>query len=350
MADDALYRRIMSGEAGIWALPVRAALRAGSVLYGAGVALRNRRYDRCGPALTLDVPVISVGNLTVGGTGKTPFVVALVDRLGAMGLSPAVVARGYGGGVTGPNDEELLIRRRCPGVAYVSNADRVVAAEFAVREFGADVIVLDDGLQHRRLGRSLDVVLIDASCPFGYGHVLPRGLLREPVTALRRAGLVAITRCDHVSTQALECVRQRVIAISPDATVIECRHAVTGVDDLSGRALAGELAGKRAALFAAIGQPASFRHTVSALGIEVVGHRWWPDHHRYSHRDIDGLLHVDAFPPHDFLLTTEKDAVKLASFPAIDHASIGVVKIAIDFDGDGSTMLEHALKRVVAAS
>jgi len=350
MTDDALYRRIMSGEAGSWAVPLRAALGAGSLLYGAGIRLRNRLYDRRGPTVTLDVPVISVGNLTVGGTGKTPFVVAIVKRLIGMGKSPAVVARGYGGGTAEHGDEELLIRRRCPGVAYAADADRVAAAEFAVREFGADVIVLDDGFQHRRLGRSLDIVLIDATCPFGFDNLLPRGLLREPVTALRRADLVALTRCDQVAPRTLERVRQRAAAQCPDAPVIQCRHAVTGIDDLSGRAPIGDLADKRAVLFAAIGQPSGFRHTVSALGIEVVGHRWWPDHHRYTRRDIDGLLRVGAFPRHDLVLTTEKDAVKLERLPAVDHATIGVVKIAIDFDADGGTILERAMKPLFAAS
>jgi len=286
----------------------------------------------------------------VGGTGKTPFVVELAKRLGDLGASPAVIARGYGSEVGRPNDEELLIRRRCPDVPYVADPDRVAAARYAIKELGADVIVLDDGFQHRRLGRVLDIVLIDATCPFGYGHLLPRGLLREPVGALQRAQLLVLTRCDQAAPAEVERLEDRLSRLAGDAVLIKCRHAVTGVEDLGGVDLTETVGQRKAVLFAAIGHPGSFLHTVSSLGIEVVGHRWWPDHHRYRARDIDGLLEVGRFPQHDLLLTTEKDAVKLAQLPAMDHAAIGVVKIAIDFVDDGGTILQHRLAQALATS
>lgn len=169
----------------MWVFPVRAMLRVLEGLYARGVALRNTRYDRSGPRAVLDIPVISVGNLTVGGTGKTPFVIELVKRLDRMGLSPAVVSRGYKAAEGQPNDEERLIRESCPSVVCICDPDRAAAGQFARTKFGADVIVLDDGFQHRQLARTLDIVLIDATCPFGFGHLLPRGLLREPVGSLR---------------------------------------------------------------------------------------------------------------------------------------------------------------------
>ena len=350
MTDDAFYRRIMADDAGLWAAPVQGFLRVGEVVYRAAVNSRNRRYDHSLAVTTVSKPVISVGNITVGGTGKTPFVVDVAKRLGDMGASPAVVARGYGGEAGRPNDEELLIRRRCPDVPYVADPDRVMAARYAIKELGADVIVLDDGFQHRRLGRALDIVLIDATCPFGYGHLLPRGLLREPVEALRRAQLIVLTRCDQAAPVEVGRLEKKLSRLTDHAAMIKCRHSVTGIEDLRGNDLTEGIARRKAALFAAIGHPGSFVHTVSSLGIEIVGHRWWPDHHRYRTRDIDGLLGVGRFPPHDLLLTTEKDAVKLAQLPALDHAAIGVIKITIDFIDDGGTILQQLLAQTLATS
>jgi tetraacyldisaccharide 4'-kinase len=129
--------------------------------------------------LSVPVPVISVGNITVGGTGKTPLVIELVRGMEKMGRNPAVVARGYGANEGQRSDEELLVRKHCPAVAYIADPDRHRGANMALRRMGADAIVLDDAFQHRRMYRDFDIVLIDAMCPFGYGHVLPRGLLRE---------------------------------------------------------------------------------------------------------------------------------------------------------------------------
>ena len=185
----------MSNETGVWSLPIRCSMRLAESVYGFGLNLRNGRYDRPGSQTLLPIPVISIGNITVGGTGKTPLVIDLVKRLEKMGFSPAVVSRGYKSVRGEPNDEELLIRQSCPSAICVSNPDRVVAANIAHRQFGADIIVLDDGFQHRRLARTIDVLLIDATCPFGYNHLLPRGLLREPLTELKRATLFVLTRC-----------------------------------------------------------------------------------------------------------------------------------------------------------
>ncbi|MCH8966960.1 MAG: tetraacyldisaccharide 4'-kinase, partial [Planctomycetes bacterium] len=172
MSEPTLYRRILAGQTGPWAAPLRGALLGASALYGLGVRGRNRWYDRASAAHRLPIPVISVGNITVGGTGKTPFVIDLVHRFERMKRTwnPVVVSRGYKASWDEPNDEERLIRRNCPAVACLADANRTLAAQRAHRDLGADVIVLDDGFQHRRLSRTLDIVLIDATCPFGYGY------------------------------------------------------------------------------------------------------------------------------------------------------------------------------------
>jgi tetraacyldisaccharide 4'-kinase len=341
---------MIADEAGAWTTPALALLRAAESLYASAVAWRNARYDRNGPRTTLPIPVISVGNLTVGGTGKTPFVIELARRLDRMGFSPAVVSRGYMSPGGQPNDEERLIRQNLPSVACLSERDRAVGGELARRRFGADVILLDDGFQHRQLARSLDIVLVDATCPFGFDHLLPRGLLREPVRSLRRADVVVLTRCDQASRAALSRIETRLHDLADAATHVKCNHRVTSIERLDGEAVAGPLDGKRAVLFAGIAQPRALATTVGSMGIEIVGERWWPDHHHYRRRDVEGLRRAGRFPPHDLLITTEKDAVKLAALDGLDDEGILVVKVAIDFVGDGGTILQDLLEKTLHKS
>jgi tetraacyldisaccharide 4'-kinase len=350
MCAQSLYHRIVSGRAGAWATPLRGVLRGLEVVYAKGVDVRNRRYDREGASTILPIPIISVGNITVGGTGKTPFVIDLVQRLERMGFSPAVVARGYKAVNDEPNDEQRLIQKHCPQVVVLSNPDRIAAGEIAYRKCGADVIVLDDGFQHRRLGRVLDIVLVDATMPFGYDHLLPRGLLREPVKSLKRAQVVVISRADQASRAALERIDKRVRAAANEATHLKCNHRVTDVEHISGTVMTETLEGKRAVLFAGVGNPAAFRVTAASLGVEVVGEKWWPDHHAYRRRDVDALLRVGRFAPHDLLLTTEKDAVKLAALGGLEHANIFTVRVVIDFADDGDRMLQDVLDGVLLTS
>lgn len=341
------YRRVMNGRGGPLAGPMRGLLYAASLGYGLVVARRNAYFDRRERQISLTVPVFSVGNVTVGGTGKTPLVMDLVERLNAMGRSPAVVARGYGGGDEGPNDEQRLIQRRCPGVIYVADRDRVEAGRLAVEEYGADVVVLDDGFQHRRLARDLDIVLIDATCPFGYGHLLPRGLLREPPTALGRAGLIVLTRCDQAPMGELRRIEARLRVYAPDAAILKCRHHVTSIHRLSGEAEPSDLAGRRAVVFGGIANPGSFLTTVSSLGANVVGERWWPDHHHYVAKDVTYLNRAGRFPPFDVLVTTEKDAVKLSAIPEASALPILVVRIAVAFEEDSGVVFQRKIEDVV---
>src|SRR5262245_1460980 len=176
---------------------MRLALRAASVPYGWGVRLRNRLYDRGWKRVArAPVPVVSVGNLTLGGTGKTPCVEYICRYYRSLDLRVAVLSRGYGA-EHGPNDEALVLEENLPDVPHLQGADRVALARTAVEELESEVLVLDDGLQHRRLARDLDVVLVDATAPWGHGFLFPRGLLREAAGGLRRAGVVVLTRCDQ---------------------------------------------------------------------------------------------------------------------------------------------------------
>lgn len=341
------YRRMMNGQGGLFGAPVRGVLWTASLGYGLGVARRNARYDRDAHRVRLSVPVISIGNLTVGGTGKTPMVIDVVERLFSMGKSPAVVARGYGAGEEEVNDEQRLIQARCPGVIYAADPDRVAAGRRAVAQLGADVIVLDDGFQHRRLSRDLDVALVDATNPLGYDHLLPRGLLREPPSSLRRANLVVLTRCDQTSTADLQRTAHRIHEIVGRTPVLKCRHHVTSLRRLDGTAESSDLSGRRVVLWAGIANPRSFAVTVSNLGATVVGERCFSDHHRYTPADLARLVVAGKFPAFDAFVTTEKDAVKLARIPEAATLPILVVRIAIAFEGDGGVILQQMLESVV---
>lgn len=350
MSEQSLYRRIIAGEAGAWAAPIRGALGLLEFGYARIIGARNRSFDRRGPRTVLPIPVVSVGNLTVGGTGKTPLVIDLVQRLDRMGLTPVVVSRGYGAAPGEPNDEERVIRRHVPGVVCLADPDRARAGETARERFGADVIVLDDGFQHRCLGRTLDIVVIDATSPFGYGRMLPRGLLREPVQSLRRAGVVVLSRCDQVSPSRLLQTEERVRRIAPSATVLRSRHRVDGMARLDGTPDDTDLTGKRAVVFAGIGHPRAFLTTVQSLGADVVAQRWWPDHHRYKRRDMARMLRAGRLPDHDVVLTTEKDAAKLAQRIELNALSIRVVRVAVEFLDDGDELMDIILERALSCS
>lgn len=347
MTNQPWYRRMMNGQGGLLAAPIRGVLWTASLSYGLGVARRNARYDRESNRRRLTVPVISIGNLTVGGTGKTPMVIDVVERLLSMGKSPAVVARGYAAGEDTTNDEQRLIQARCPGVIYSADADRVAAGRHAVAHLGADIIVLDDGFQHRRLSRDLDVVLIDTTNPFGYDHLLPRGLLREPPSSLRRANLVILTRCDQASAADVQRTAERVGEFSGSAPILKCRHHVTALRRLDGTAESTNLSGRRVVLLAGIANPRSFAATVSNLGASIAGERRFPDHHRYTATDVARLVAASRAERFDAFITTEKDAVKLAAIPEAAALPVLVVRVAIAFEGDGGVILQQLLESVV---
>lgn len=328
-------------------MPLRAGLSAMAMLYGAAVRARNARYERGEPTYRCAAPVISVGNLTVGGTGKTPMVIAIVERLVRSGMKPAVLMRGYRADASGMNDEQRLIQRACPNVLCLADPNRCRAARAAVERHGSDALILDDGFQHRRLARDLDLVLIDATCPFGFDRLLPRGLLREPVGSLRRAHAVVITRADEVDAQALRAVRSRIESLCPHIPLLAARHRVAGLVDLEGNGAGALSTGCKVFAFAGIGNPQSFHSTLKRMGADVVGTRWRPDHAHYGPRDVESLLREAAAHRADLLVTTEKDAVKLIEHRARLQDRLRIVRIAVEFLDDGDKMLEELLTRAL---
>lgn len=346
------FHAVAAGDGGALGAACRLLLTPLSWLYGAAVAVRNRQFDRPGVAVRAGVPVISVGNVTVGGTGKTPMVSYLVQRLAAMGRRPGVAARGYGAGSERANDEQRVIERQCPGIAYAADPDRVAAARRLV-DLGVDVIVLDDGFQHRRLARDLDIVLIDATCPFGYGRLLPRGLLREPVSSLRRAHLIAITRADQAPAEQVERLVERLKATAPEAAVVRCRHAPTGLCRLDGSVAEERLEALSVYLCAGIAHPAAFVRTVESTGARVIGVQWWPDHHRYTAGEVRQVIAAARSAGARAVLTTEKDAVKLTVLGISgesDSDMVRVLRVAIAFAGNDAAIVDELLRKAATAT
>jgi tetraacyldisaccharide 4'-kinase len=309
------FRRLVDGRTrGAAATLARAGLAALALPYGLAVSARNAGYDRgLLPVRKVDVPVISVGNLTLGGTGKTPLVAWVVGRLLAAGRRPAIASRGYGAAAGDTSDEAAELGIVLPGVPHVAHRDRVRAATAALAA-GADVIVLDDGFQHRRLHRDLDIVAIDATDPFGSGHLFPRGLLREPTHGLRRAEVVVLTRSTAVDVTRRTAIRDAVVAARGGQPLVwaEAVHAAMALRTWSGRTSPlDELRGRRILAFAAIGNPAAFRQTLEATGAEVTSLVAFPDHHAYGIGDLERLAVRASAERVDLTVTTLKDLVKI---------------------------------------
>ncbi|TWT73873.1 tetraacyldisaccharide 4'-kinase [Allorhodopirellula solitaria] len=347
------HRALLSGQAtGPLASSARLGLRSAGLLYGVGARIRRFRYDtRRATIAHADVPVISVGNLTTGGTGKTPVVCDLCVRLRKLGRQVAIISRGYGAGESGINDEAMEMAERLPDVPHVQHADRVEAARIAVEELEADVLVMDDGFQHRRLHRDLDLVVVDATCPFGFGYLLPRGYLREPVSSLRRADAVILTRTDQVDSETLGHLRQEIRHHLGQRPLLETSHAPSNVLFEGGRREPIEsLQDRPVALISAIGNPAAFEKTARGAGARVLGHYQLADHHPYDRETRQALRQwtqsLRESSEIDWLLCTHKDAVKIAT-DQIASVPLGCLQIDLKLQA-GEQTLQSLVESVIS--
>lgn len=281
--------------------------------YSAVIRLRNRLYSTgLVTAHLVGVPVICMGNLTTGGTGKTPLVVWLCRHVRTKQLRCAILTRGYRTQKGELSDEPALLAAQCPEVPVVVNADRVAGAAEAIRNYGAQVLVMDDGFQHRRLARDLDIVAIDGTLPFGYGRVLPAGLLREPVAGLRRAHAVVLTRCDQASEDVLSHIEQEIRRINRNLVVARSIHAPVGVRTAEGTEIPlDQMRGKRVFAFCGIGNPQAFFRTIERLGATVAGSRVFDDHYRYTADDLNAVRSQARKQQASVVLTTQKDWTKI---------------------------------------
>ena len=278
------------------------------------VAWRNRQFDKSVGVQKAEVPVVSIGNLTTGGTGKTPLVSYICQRLRNEHIRVAILSRGYGSDQGSVNDEALELEFRLPDVPHLQDPDRKKIADIAAEELASEILVLDDGFQHRKLHREFDLLVIDATDPFGSGFVLPRGLLREPIENLNRASFVVINRCNLVPAETVNSIKEKVRSISPEIEIAESATvSIESINYQGQTAPLAELKGKRVLAFCGIGNPAGFEKTLGELDIELIEPiRVFPDHHQYSRNDIEEIRNWVRSSDHcQTVLCTHKDLVKI---------------------------------------
>ena len=310
---DAFLEIVRGRRRGIGPALARAGLRVLSIPYGWGARLRNWGFDQgWKTSVAASIPVVSVGNLTVGGTGKTPCVEFIARFFRERERRVCILSRGYGA-AQGRNDEALVLEDNLPDVPQLQGADRVELARIAAEELESEVLVLDDGFQHRRLRRDLDIVLIDATCPWGHGYLLPRGLLREPVGGLRRAQVVMMTRCDLVSAERVEEIAAEIGRRAPRADLVQTTHRPSAWVNASRQCVPlTSLQDRPLAAFCGLGNPEAFRQTLAGLGMEVSAWRTFPDHHDYTRQDVDDLRSwARNLPAGAMVASTQKDLVKI---------------------------------------
>lgn len=309
------YFEVISGADREWSADLlRFALSACAVPYAVALELRNRAYDYgLLQVRSATLPVLSIGNLTTGGTGKTPTVAWLVHHLREIGTQPAIVSRGYRSLDGEQNDEKRLLDELCPGVPHLQNPRRIVAAREVAQSTSVDVIVLDDGFQHRQLHRDLDFVLIDALNPWGYQALLPRGLLRERIGGLSRADVIFITRCELASDERIQAIISRIQRVT-SAPVLRTAFCPRRFVNAAGETLSLERAADRVGFaFCGIGNPDGFRRTLTTLATGIPEDRClhFPDHHHYSAADLHRIHRQAEAQQAEILLTTRKDLVKI---------------------------------------
>jgi tetraacyldisaccharide 4'-kinase len=370
------WREIISGQArGPAAALARVGLRTLAGLYAGVIGAYRAAYD-LGLLRTVTAPcqVISVGNLTVGGTGKTTTVRWLAGWLRDRGVPVAVLSYGYRAGsdaavtvvsdgerVLVPasvgGDEPRMLAEALPGVPVLIGKRRQLSAEEAVRQFGARVCVLDDAFQYWRLVKDLEIVLIDARCPFGYGHLLPRGLLREATRQLRRADVLLLTNAHRQDDSECAALKEHLARLHPEAVLVEACHTACPLrplarhgrgataSDCTAGATIGGLSGRRVMALSSLGNPEGFEEALVEQGAEVVSARF-PDHHSYRADEVRREVERARLQGCAAIVTTEKDAVKLdpdwlEGFPGwVLPVALGIVA--------GREALEERLEALVA--
>ena len=303
----------------------------------------------------LGCQVISIGNVTAGGTGKTPVTEIFARELTKAGRKVAILSRGYRrkeapwwertfkGIVEKPvvvsdgrqvlvnseigGDEPYMLASNLPGVCVLVDRNRVKSGRYAISHFGCDTLILDDGFQYQKLRHSLEVVLVDRTNPVGNGHMLPRGVLREPAKHLARADVIFLTKCREDNSEVVEEIRD----YNTKAEIIECRHAPRMLKDVwSGEELPLEwLKGRTVATLSGIAVPQGFEDSLRRLGAKVVWCERYADHHRYVFDEIDYALNRSAKQKCDALITTEKDAVR---FPPIKSPAVPCYYLRVDIE------------------
>lgn len=347
-----LYRNIKSPQKNIFISIIHLILWIPAILYNFTMRIRSLLYQmEFYQSYEINCPVISVGNITSGGTGKTPLVKLLAQKLQKKGFKTAILSRGYkrpmeekrkskrSNNMIIPNglfyqseiilvsdfskiysnwhfsgDEPYLLAKSLPGVAVIVGSDRKKTAEYALNQLGANIIILDDGFSHLRIKRNLDILLLDTLNPFGGGYCLPRGLLREPLIAIRRADCIILTRSETDKDYSklyseIKKYNYGKPIFKSSSVILRLRNIQTGEPiSISG------LSGIQILAISGIGNPESFERNLNSLKLDIRQHLIYPDHYVYSREDIDIIRETMQEKHIDWLVTTEKDAVKISEF------------------------------------
>lgn len=341
-----LIRRIKSAIANdsnsLSDICIRAALWCASQPYAAAIWMRNRAFDQGLKKTTrVAAPVISVGNLTAGGTGKTPTVAYLAKWFREREYRIAILSRGYGAGPDGRNDEAKELEAILPDVPHLQSPDRVSIANVAIEELEMQALILDDGFQHRKIARDLEIVLLDAREPFGFGHLLPRGLLREPPRSLKRADIVIATRADQVDAQKLATIRSKVQRYNPKAAWLESVHYPTRLRNAEGETEdIGWLRGKTVTVVCSIGNPAAFLDTVQSTGAATSAKIIFPDHHLFHSGDMQEIATKATAASCDAILCTGKDLAKI-DVPQLNGIPIWSIDIELRISNGEEALTDH---------
>jgi len=368
-----LYKLVHGEEPGILAVFLLGLLRIFSVIYAFGVNIKLHLY-KCGilQQHKLDCQVISLGNITVGGTGKTPTAQRLATIIRDMGYRVVILNRGYRAGwdgqvglvsdgqkiymtVTEAGDEAYLLAKSLPGIPVVIGRDRIITGQYAVQQLKAEVVILDDGYQHWQLARDLDIVLIDALNMFGNNFLLPRGTLREPLANLSRAQAFLLTKVDQSSGDARDIIHGTLARYNDKALVVESIHqpkCFVEIEEWYKGLRTTDVAletirSKKVVALSAIGNPSSFEQTILDMGAaEVYGVRY-ADHHDYTMAEMQEIMQRGVDEQAYALITTEKDAVKIpAEFIHSDRPlPLYVLSISVHFT-EGYEDLMELIKKV----
>lgn len=317
--------------------------------YGCVMRFRRRLYkNHTLPQYKLPVPVISVGNITLGGTGKTPITMAIADILMKNGKKVAVVSRGYKGkagkgpvlvsdgmkiltNVSTSGDEAMMIASKVSGLMVVVGSDRKAGGELAIQH-GAEVIILDDGFQHLKLHRDIDIICISAREPFGNNKIFPGGDLREPLDALYDATAMIITNMDCLDKEGCQGLIKTLNQFTPYAPFVS-RTVIDKITLLDGSLLDNKMIeAKSVVAFCGIGHPESFFNTLLKSGLNVTGKRAFPDHHHYRQRDLSALYEATKTQGAHALVTTAKDAIKLHGLDILCPVWVVETRLVIEPD------------------
>jgi tetraacyldisaccharide 4'-kinase len=332
-----------------WMKPLFPLTMGMSCIYSAIMRCRNAMYD--GGVLkshSLGKPTISVGNITSGGTGKTPVVRWLAERLLSDGYRPAILMRGYRSDVTGFSDERELLAGYLPDVPVIANPDRIAgAADALARNPPIDTFILDDGMQHRRARRDVNLVLVHAADPFSNGWVLPCGLLREPLAGLSRADAFLLTHADEVDSAAIDRIRATLSRFNPNAPIYLSDHALESVRSTDGAMNPiASLRARRVFIFSGIASPESFSQSIQSAGVELCDAMAFGDHHIYTPADWLNIQSKAQQAKADVIVTTQKDWVKVARIIGDQKLTtpIFVAELSLRFHDDHAEQLVNFIR------